>query len=349
MLDIFKRDDVTVGEIIGASIIILSMFALLALITRLVANPSYMGGATIKKSLSGAIALSLIIAAMAIVIRMVLIPTLQTLADSAYSFWDYVAALAIIAGAMFMIAGTIYIMSHNTGNFLNKIGAGVVFILFAKVIQTVILPLLQSIAEMGASWDLVVGVIVVAAICLALAGAMRIIFDALGRIITAISNLKAKQLVPIILSIGGVIAGIMLLGSYIKQNGSMMNIEEVGLILAGVGGIVLLLGLFAIMLNREFKGTNLKNFSKLLVTLTALVGVTGLAIGGLIFELNKLFGDDTRTAVVTLLSVALAMILIIGGSLQAFASAVSQISLAFTGLTSGKIKQVRNMFIIFTT
>lgn len=350
LLDIFSRNDTDlVAKITGATVYILGVFAILALITRLLTNPAGLGSdsmASLGKSVTGALTLCLTIAGIALVVRGVLIPTLETLVDSGYNFGDYVAALVIIAGGMFTIAGTMALMNRGVGGVLQRLGNGIVFILFAKVIQSTVVPLIETFTNMGINGNTVAALALVGITMYILTRTINGIFTSLATLLRAIGTLKAKQLVPIIVSIGGVIAGIMLLGSYIKQNGSMMNIEEVGLILAGVGGIVLLLGLFAIMLNREFKGTNLKNFSKLLITLTALVGVTGLAIGGLIFELNKLFGNDIRSAVITLLSVALAMILIIGGSLQAFANAISQISLAFTGLTPGRIKQVRNMFII---
>ena len=350
LLDIFSRNDTDlVAKITGATVYILGVFAILALITRLLTNPAGLGSdsmASLGKSVTGALTLCLTIAGIALVVRGVLIPTLETLVDSGYNFGDYVAALVIIAGGMFTIAGAMALMNRGVGGVLQRLGNGIVFILFAKVIQSTVVPLIETFTNMGINGNTVAALVLVGVTMYILTRTINGIFTSLATLLKAIGTLKAKQLVPIIISIGGVIAGIMLLGSYIKQNGSMMNIEEVGLILAGVGGIVLLLGLFAIMLNREFKGTNLKNFSKLLITLTALVGVTGLAIGGLIFELNKLFSNDTRSAVITLLSVALAMILIIGGSLQAFASAVSQISLAFTGLTKGKINQVRNMFVI---
>lgn len=349
MIDIFNRKDADAGKILLAMGAVLAMFAIMALITRILGKISILEeNAKFGNGLLSALALAVVIAAIALVVRGVLIPTLQTLADSAYSFWDYAAALLIIAGGMFTIAGTLALMSRNTGSFLNKISSGLVFILFAKVLQTVVVPLIETFASMDLNGGIILAIGAVAAVCFIISGAIQSIFLALAEIIKATAKLKAKQLVPIILSIGGVIAGIMWLGSYLKENGSLMNAEEVGLILASVGGIILLIGLFAILINREFASThtNLKNFSKTLTSLTILIAVTALAIGGLVFELNKLFGNDTQNAVITLLAVALTMILVVGGNLQAFASAVSQISLAFAGLTKGKISQVRNMFVI---
>lgn len=349
MIDIFNRKDADAGKILLAMGAVLAMFAIMALITRVLGKISIIEeNAKFGNGLLSALALAVVIAAIALVVRGVLIPTLQTLADSAYSFWDYAAALLIIAGGMFTIAGTLALMSRNTGSFLNKISSGLVFILFAKILQTVVVPLIELFANMDLNGGIILAIGAVAAVCFIISGAIQSIFLALAEIVKATAKLKAKQLVPIILSIGGVIAAIMWLGSYLKENGNMMNIEEVGLILAAVGGIILLIGLFAILINREFASThtNLKNFSKTLTSLTILIAVTALAIGGLVFELNKLFGNDTQNAVITLLAVALTMILVVGGNLQAFASAVSQISLAFAGLTKGKINQVRNMFVI---
>lgn len=349
MIDIFNRKDADAGKILLAMGAVLAMFAIMALITRVLGKISIIEeNAKFGNGLLSALALAVVIAAIALVVRGVLIPTLQTLADSAYSFWDYAAALLIIAGGMFTIAGTLALMSHNTGSFLNKIASGLVFILFAKILQTVVVPLIELFANMDLNGGIILAIGAVAAVCFIISGAIQSIFLALAEIIKATAKLKAKQLVPIIVSLGLVIGGIMWLGSYLKENGNMMNVEEIGIILAAVGGVILLIGLFAILINREFASThtNLKNFSKTLTSLTILIAVTALAIGGLVFELNKLFGNDTQNAVITLLAVALTMILVVGGNLQAFASAVSQISLAFAGLTKGKINQVRNMFVI---
>lgn len=349
LVDIFSRDDTDLAaKITGATVYILVMFTLLALITRLLTNPKMLGSGSIKKSVSGALVTCLTIAGIALVVRGVLIPTLETLADSGYSFLDYVAALVIIAGGMFTIAGAMALMNSGTSSTLQKIGNGIVFILFAKVIQSAVVPMIETFTNMGINGNTVAALILVGITMYIITRTINGIFTSLGELLRAIGSLKAKELVPIIISIGGVIAGIMWLGSYLKENGNMMNVEEVGLILASVGGIILLIGLFAILINREFASThtNLKNFSKTLTSLTILIAVTALAIGGLVFELNKLFGNDTQNAVITLLAVALTMILVVGGNLQAFASAVSQISLAFAGLTKGKISQVRNMFVI---
>lgn len=349
LIDIFSRNDTDLAaKITGATVYILGMFALLALITRLLTNPKLLGSGSITKSVSGALTLCLTIAGIALVVRGVLIPTLETLADSGYNFLDYAAALVIIAGGMLTIAGAMALMNSGTSSTLQKIGNGIVFILFAKVIQSAVVPMIETFTNMGINGNTVAALLLVAATMYIITRTINGIFTGLSELLKAIGALKAKELVPIIVSIGGVIAGIMWLGSYLKENGNMMNVEEVGLILAAVGGIILLIGLFAILINREFASThtNLKNFSKTLISLTILIAVTALAIGGLVFELNKLFGNDTRNAVITLLAVALTMILVVGGNLQAFASAVSQISLAFTGLTKGKINQVRNMFVI---
>lgn len=349
LIDIFSRNDTDLeAKITGATVYILGMFALLALITRLLTNPKLLGSGSITKSVSGALTLCLTIAGIALVVRGVLIPTLETLIDSGYNFLDYVAALVIIAGGMFTIAGAMALMNSGTSSTLQKLGNGIVFILFAKVIQSAVVPMIETFTNMGINGNTIAALILVGITMYIITKTINGIFTGLGELLKAIGSLKAKELVPIIVSIGGVIAGIMWLGSYLKENGSMMNAEEVGLILAAVGGIILLIGLFAILINREFASThtNLKNFSKTLTSLTILIAVTALAIGGLVFKLNKLFGNDTRNAVITLLAVALTMILIVGGNLQAFASAISEISLAFAGLTKGKISQVRNMFII---
>ena len=347
LIDIFSRNDTDlVAKITGATVYILGMFALLALITRLLTNPKMLGSGSITKSVTGALTLCLTIAGIALVVRGVLIPTLETLVDSGYNFLDYAAALVIIAGGMFTIAGAMALMNSGTSSTLQKIGNGIVFILFAKVIQSAVVPMIETFTNMGINGNTIAALILVGITMYIITRTINGIFTSLGELLKAIGSLKAKELVPIIVSIGGVIAGIMWLGSYLKENGNMMNAEEVGLILASVGGIILLIGLFAIMLNREFRGTDLKNFSKTLTTLTVLVGVTGLAIAGLVFELKTMFKDDTRNAIITLLAVALSMILVVGGNLQAFASAVSDISQAFAGLSNSQIKQVRNMFII---
>ena len=344
MIDIFERDKVTPGKVIGAAVAIMGLFAILALITRILSVKN-IADKGLGNGVKSAVALSIMIAAMAIVLRVVLIPTLETLADSAYSFWDYVAALLIIAGAMFTIAGTLALMSANTGSFLNKIASGIVFILFAKILQTVVVPLIELFASMDLNGGIILAIGAVAAVCFIISGAIQSIFLALAEIIKATARLKAKQLVPIILSIGGVIAGIMWLSSYLKKEGSLLNAEEIGLIIASISSVILVIGLFAVLLNKEFTtALNMKAFSKLIVSLTIMIAVIGVALAGLLLAVKSLYGENSDKGMVALLIAAGALVAVIGLSLLAFGAAVAEVTVALKGLQMNKTKQIVHLF-----
>ena len=343
ILDIFSRKDENIeAKIAGATVYILGLFAILALITRLLASPSVVE----SKSLFGALAMCITIAGIALVIRGVLIPTLQTLADSAYSFGDYISALIIIAGGMLAIAGTLALMTTNTGGFLNKITSGIVFILFAKVLQTVIVPLIETIASMNLSVGTITAIGLVATIVFVISQAIQQIFNALAEIIRNIASLQAKQLVPIILSIGGVIGGIMWLCSYLKKEGSLLNVEEVGLIIASIGTVILLIGLFAVLMNREFgkSAASMKAFSQLMTSLAVIIGLITLSIGGLLVVLRFFYEENTGTGIAAMLAISAALVIAIGVSLLAFSHAISSVTNVLSGKTLDKVNQIITLF-----
>ena len=343
ILDIFSRKDENIeAKIAGATVYILGLFAILALITRLLASPSVVE----SKSLFGALAMCITIAGIALVIRGVLIPTLQTLADSAYSFGDYIAALIIIAGGMLTIAGTLALMTTNTGGFLNKITSGIVFILFAKVLQTVIVPLIETIASMNLSAGTITAIGLVATIVFVISQAIQQIFNALAEIIRNIASLQAKQLVPIILSIGGVIGGIIWLCSYLKKEGNLLNVEEVGLIIASIGTVVLLIGLFAVLMNREFgkSAASMKAFSQLITSLAVIIGAIALSIGGLLVVLRFFYEENTGTGIAAMLAISAALVIAIGVSLLAFSHAVSSVTNVLSGKTQDRVNQIITLF-----
>ena len=347
LLDIFSRKDKDLaGKIAGATIYILGLMAILALISRLLTNPKMMGSQSMSKSVTGALVMCITIAGMALVVRGVLIPTLETLADSSYSFLDYVGALIIIAGGMFTIAGVLALMSKNTGSMLNKIGAGIVFILFAKVLQNVVVPLIETFNEMNLSIGTFAAVLAVAAVVMTIAGGIRIIFNALAEIMKAVATLQAKQLVPIILSIGITIAGIMWLCSYLKKEGSLLNAEEIGLIIASIGTVILLIGLFAVLMNREFgkSAASMQAFSKLMTSLTVLIGVIALSIGGLLVVLRFFYEENTGTGIAAMLAISAALVVAIGVSLLAFSHAVSSVTNVLSGKTQDRVKQIITLF-----
>ena len=346
LLDIFSRkDEDLAAKITGATIYILGLMAILALISRLLTNPKMMGSQSMSKSITGALVMCVTIAGMALVVRGVLIPTLETLADSSYSFLDYVGALIIIAGGMFTIAGVLALMSKNTGSMLNKIGAGIVFILFAKVLQNVVVPLIETFTEMDLSFGTFAAIIAVAAIVMAIAGGIRIIFNALAEIMKAVATLQAKQLVPIILSIGGVIAGVMWLCSYLKKEGNLLNAEEIGLIIASISSVILVIGLFAVLLNREFgkSSKNMTAFSKLIISISVMIGVIGLALAGLLLAVKSLYGENSDMGMVALLTAAVAIVAVIGLSLLALGAAVGGISTSLKGMKMDKAKLITHL------
>lgn len=332
LLDLMHNPKNTLGEIVLAIGILVSMFVMLAASTKLIAKLT-MGKHTFNEGLGAGIAMAISIAALALTIRMILIPTLDTMVENRDKFPAYLDALLIIGLSMLAIGGTMKLMLAGGGwSVFAIIAAGLMFKLIATVIGNTLIPALQEIVQMGSSS--IQAMIVLVPILLMMGVAFRLILDGIANIFASLGKIGAKNWLSIIIPTGLIIAGVILLCHMFDDTDISFSAASIMAIIGTIVAIVLAFGLFSKMLLKSI-GTDLGAEYKLgkladvftsmaklmLVVMAGLVGVIAIA--------KLLYTDNIEESMDILVAFSMMTLLTLGATLlfffEAFKSVMSTI------------------------
>lgn len=366
LIELFRN--YSIEEVIDASKMLMAMFALLALCTKLMGNITLTGEkAGLKSGTAAGIAMAIAVAAMALIIRMVLIPTLDSLLDNMGRWPDYIAALIIIAGAMVAIAGSIRLMNTTiSGGFLHGIGqmastlATILLLsVFVNIIKEDIVPLLMSFANVDVDLGMIAGIFSVGAFVIMAAVAIRIVLEGITRALLALASINWKPIMTLVLTIGLIILSIMALNAILEKNDLDIEAETVFIILGVIVGILVVLGTFATIMSKVFKGSatgnSMTSLSKMLKQFALMLGVIILGIVAVLSVIGILYKDNNGTAILDIGVFLGGLSLAVAGIFLSFAAMVSSImkSVGKGAVSAGRmsaiegiLKQIKNILIV---
>ena len=366
LIELFRN--YSVEEVIGASAMLMAMFALLALCTKLMGNITLTGEkAGIKTGTSAGIAMAIAVAAMALVIRMILIPTLDTLLDNMGRWPDYIAALVIVAGAMVAIAGSIRLMNttiqggflHGIGQMASTLATILLLSVFVNIIKEDIVPLLMSFADIDVNAGMIVAIFSVGAFVIMAAVAIRIVLEGITRALLALASINWKPIMTLVLTIGLIILSIMALNAILEKNDLDIEAETVFIILGVIVGILVVLGTFATIMSKVFKGSaagnSMTSLSQMLKQFALMLGVIVLGIVAVLSVISILYKDNNGTAILDIGVFLGGLTLAIAGIFLSFAAMVSSImkSVGKGAVSAGRmaaiegiLKQIKNILIV---
>lgn len=361
----------SVGEVLGAAAILISMFALLSLCVRMIGGKSGITvvgeKAGLQSGISSGIAMAIAIATIALVIRMILIPTLDTLLDNMGRWPDYVAALFIIVSAMIAIAYSMKLMNTTIqGGFLSGMGQLVSTIatmlllsVFVNIIKEDLIPLIMSFADIQINEGTVFGLIAVGSLIMLTAVALRIILEGITRAFLALASINWKPIMSLVLTIGLIVAGIIALNAILEQNNIEIETETILIILGAIAGVLVALGIFAVVMSKTFKGSasgnSMTSLSKILKQFALMLGVIILGLVAVLAEIALLYKDDNGTALLNIGVYLGALVLAVAAIFFAFSKMVSSImtsigkgavSASRMAAIEGIMKQIKNILIV---
>ena len=340
MIDMLMEYDL--GAILLAMGMILIFFLGLAAMTRVIGTFNIAD----KKAFSGmaaGISMAITIAALALTIRMVLIPTLDSLVENSSKFPAYAAAMLLVVSAMVGIMGTIALINYQSG-FWKNMSAVLLIIVVMNYIKNAIVPMIRSLGENPISsnaWD---SILMISLVIFVIAAAIFAISKGIAKIIEAVSKIDFKAFGYCVLMIGAVILGIIGLNAVLESNGLGIDIATVGIILGVIAAILLMLGIFGHSMAKSFKDGSMLALAKVLQGMALIIGTLALGIILVLAEFKLLYDNNTVTGLVIMGTFLLGITLSLMFIFKAFANCVKVVTESMSMLTLEGADRIKDMF-----
>ena len=330
------------------SLILLSMGMILLFFVGLAAMTRVIGTFNIadKKAFSGiaaGISMAITIAALALTIRMVLIPTLDTIIENSSKFPQYVAGMILILLSMAGIMGTIALINYKSG-FWKNMSAVLLIIVVMNYIKNVVVPLLRSFSENPIGPNAMDSIWIISIMMFAIAGVIYIIAKGIAKIIEAVAKIDFKAFGYCILMIGAVILGVIGLNAILESNGIGMDIATVGIILGVIAAVLIMFGIFGHAMAKSFKDGSLLAFSKVLQGIALVIGTLALGIMLILAEFKLLYADNTAKGITIMGSFLLGITLSLMFIFKSFANSVKVITQSMSILSLEGADRIKSMF-----
>ena len=330
------------------SLILLSMGMILLFFVGLAAMTRVIGTFNIadKKAFSGiaaGISMAITIAALALTIRMVLIPTLDTIIENSSKFPQYVAGMILILLSMAGIMGTIALINYKSG-FWKNMSAVLLIIVVMNYIKNVVVPLLRSFSENPIGPNAMDSIWIISIMMFAIAGVIYIIAKGIAKIIEAVAKIDFKAFGYCILMIGAVILGVIGLNAILESNGIGMDIATVGIILGVIAAVLIMFGIFGHAMAKSFKDGSLLAFSKVLQGIALVIGTLALGIMLILAEFKLLYADNTAKGITIMGSFLLGITLSLMFIFKSFANSVKVITQSMSILSLEGADKIKSMF-----
>ena len=347
----------SLGEVITAGVILLAMFSLLALATKFMGSFKIGEEARFGGGIAAGVAMAITIASLALVIRMVLIPTLDTLIDNMDRWPDYVAALVLIAGAMIAMAGTIRLMNikianggffAEMGNFISTMGNLLFFIIMVNEIKNSFIPVLKELSETEINENTVIGIFLLGGLLIAVGFAIKLVATGIGTIVKSLALINFKALGSLVLMIGAVVLGIIAINSLLEANNINIEIESILIVIGAIIGVLVIFGVFALLMSKVFagngKGNRMSDLGKMLQSLALIIGTVVIGLIAILATFKLLYNNDLSTGITIMSTFLGTLSASVGGLLIAFGSTVKMMSSNVISINANEMRQVKGLF-----
>jgi len=341
----FLQDN-TAENVISAILVTVAIMTTVALASGLMLRLVGKSFQNISKS-AGAIAMAVAIVTVALTTALIVIPLLEEMVQNSDRFPEYVEALAIFTATMISISGSFALMTSRTKGGFHMLAAGIVFNIFAKTISNIIMPLLESLKGLDFT-EYLGGILALGMMMVAISYSIKLVMEGVAEIVKAISKINWKSWFAIILSTGAVIAGIMLLASYLENNKTEVS---AGVIIGVIGtalAVILGFGLFAEML-MKITNQNLNNSISQLAAvfkwMTAFITSIVVGLAGTMALLKLLYDGNEMEALSRMAIFAGIVLATIGLTLLMFGKFIKSVSQKLSLIPDANLTKVRNLLI----
>ena len=276
----------------------------------------------------------------------IVIPTLEDLVQNADKFPEYAAAVGLFATMLLSIGLTFMFMTANSKNGLSILAAGFMFSRITTVIRDSILPMLVEMQKLDQSSALSSAAAIGVAVLL-IGIAIERILKGIASIVAELRRIKTSTWLSIILSIGGVIAAIVVLTHIFEDQGKELSIGSVLLVLGTFAAIILAFGVFAKMITKASNGdyNTMMGIVSILNSLSIFIGILTAALVGTMAAIRYMFDGNMGDAFTIMGSMALIILGTLATSMFILMKAVESLGRSFKAARMANIDVLKDLII----
>ena len=276
----------------------------------------------------------------------IVIPTLEDLVQNADKFPEYAAAVGLFATMLLSIGLTFMFMTANSKNGLSILAAGFMFSRITTVIRDSILPMLVEMQKLDQSSALSSATAIGIAVLL-LGIAIERILKGIASIVAELRRIKTSTWISIILSMGGVIAAIVVLTHIFEDQGKELSIGSVLLVLGTFAALILGFGVFAKMITKASNGdyNTMMGIVSILNSLSIFIGILTASLVGTMAAIRYMFDGNMGDAFTIMGSMALIILGTLATSMFILMKAVESLGRSFKSARMANIDVLKDLII----
>lgn len=276
----------------------------------------------------------------------IVIPTLEDLVQNADKFPEYAAAVGLFATMLLSIGLTFMFMTANSKNGLSILAAGFMFSRITTVIRDSILPMLVEMQKLDQASALSSAAAIGIAVLL-IGIAIERILKGIASIVAELRRIKAGTWVSIILSMGGIIAAIVVLTHIFEDQGKELSIGSVLLVLGTFAALILGFGVFAKMITKASNGdyNTMMGIVSILNSLSIFIGILTASLVGTMAAIQFMFDGNIGDAFTIMGSMALIILGTLATSMFILMKAVESLGRSFKAARMTNIDVLKDLII----
>jgi len=320
-----KKDTGLIWEAFGMLVALITVMTIVTIVmSRFLATSG-----NLKSGLAVAAGVVAMIAATVFIVM----PMLDELVQNVDKFPQYMQAVLMVVTTILGIGASFYLLTagaNGKGGSLKILAAGLVFSNIVHVIKNFMIPMLQEISKID-NTSLLSSAASLGLLSLLIGIAIERILKGLSSLMGELRRINAKTWLTIILSMGAVIASIVVLSHIFEDQGKELSVGSVLLVLGTFLAIMVGFGVFAKMIVKTTKddATARNDLVRLVNTLSIFIGVLTASFVGMLAAIKYMYEGNIGDALTVIGTMAVTILGILALSMLILSKAIKSISNSF--------------------
>ena len=341
---VFADKDNSAKQIWAAFAMVVLLIAVMAVVTVLMSKFLATSG-----NLKSGFAVAAGVVAMVAATVFIVMPMLEELVQDASKFPQYAAAVGIVVAALLGIGASFFLLTYGAGGKFGGIKilvAGFVFYKITQVIKNFIIPMIQEIAKIDTT-TAIGSAVSIGLLVLLIGIAIERMLKGIASIVAELRRINAKTWISIILSMGAVIAAIVVLTHIFEDQGKELSIGSVLLVLGTFAALIIGFGVFAKMITKASNGdyNTMMGIVSILNSLSIFIGLLTAALVGTLAAVRYMFDGNMGDALTIMGSMALIILGTLAVSMFILMKAVESLGRSFKASRMANIDVLKDLII----
>lgn len=341
---VFADKDNSAKQIWAAFGMVVLLISIMAIVTVLMSKFLATSG-----NLKSGFAVAAGVVAMVAATVFIVMPMLEELVQDASKFPQYAAAVGIIVAALLGIGASFFLLTYGAGGkggSIKILVAGFVFYKITQVIKNFMIPMLQEMAKIDTS-TAIGSAVSIGLLVLLIGIAIERMLKGIASIVAELRRINAKTWISIILSMGAVIAAIVVLTHIFEDQGKELSIGSVLLVLGTFAALIIGFGVFAKMITKASNGdyNTMMGIVSILNSLSIFIGLLTASLVGTMAAIRYMFDGNIGDAFTIMGSMALIILGTLATSMFILMKAVESLGRSFKASRMANIDTLKDLII----